>query len=106
MTGTRNYIENGNFGDDRFTSWSPSGRKRTATAGEAQPSPIRDCPSSIVSYDVDSAYDMLTATLDLSRVYSPGWHGGPMESAPGARRVRRTRMEPIEAAVVRDARRW
>jgi predicted amidohydrolase len=77
-----------------------------ACAGEAEPDPTRCVASSIRDFDRDEAYRMITATLDLSRRYSPHWWGGPMRSAPGGRRCRQTLMEPIEEELAREARRW
>ncbi|HET6217127.1 MAG TPA: carbon-nitrogen hydrolase family protein [Acidobacteriaceae bacterium] len=77
-----------------------------ARAGEANPSPTRHVASSILDYTFDSDSHMATARLDLSRRYSPGWWGGPMESAPGGRRVRRTSIEPVEPAIARAESQW
>ncbi len=49
---------------------------------------------------------MIVATVDLARHYSPAWHGGPMRSAPGGRRVRQRLIHPIEDDVAREASRW
>ena len=65
------------------------------------------CPAtSIVSWQRLERYRMLIGTLDLSRRYSPAWAGGPMRSAPGGRRVRRTRMQGLEADIARESARW
>ncbi len=77
-----------------------------ARAGEPAPSPTRDCRSSIVEFHQDPRLHMIVATVDLSIRYSPAWHGGPMESAPGGRRVRGTRMEALEDELAREVRRW
>lgn len=77
-----------------------------ACAGEMDPNPTRYVVSSIRDFQKDEQHRMITATLDLSRRYSPHWWGGPMRSAPGGRRCRQTLMEPIEEEIAREARRW
>ncbi len=62
--------------------------------------------TSILSCQRVEEHRMLITTVDLSRRYSPAWNGGPMESAPGGRRVRRTRMDAIEGELAREAARW
>ncbi len=82
--------------------WDSAG----AMAGEKQPDPNRRCPSSITGYEKDDQIRMLVATVDLSRHLSPAWHGGPMRSAPGGRRVRNTSIAPIDEEIAREAKRW
>jgi|YNPNPStandDraft_1061719.scaffolds.fasta_scaffold19303_3 predicted amidohydrolase len=82
--------------------WDPVG----ACGGEMEPPPTRYGPSSIRSWEKDEEYRMVTATLELSRRYSPHWWGGPMRSAPGGRRCRQTLIVPLEEEIARQARRW
>lgn len=82
--------------------WDPSG----ARAGEEFPEPTRFAPPSIVAYTKDDKLRMITATLDLSRRFSPHWWGGPLRSAPGGRRVRSTAMAGLEDEIARQAKRW
>jgi len=77
-----------------------------ACGGEMDPNPTRYVASSIRSFEKDEEARMITATVDLSRRYSPHWWGGPMRSAPGGRRCRQTLLEPLEAHLAREARRW
>jgi predicted amidohydrolase len=77
-----------------------------ARAGEAMPSPTRHVASSIQDYSYDPELQMATARIDLTRRLSPHWWGGPMGSAPGGRRVRRTSIEPIEDLIAHQARQW
>lgn len=77
-----------------------------ARAGEATPSPTRFVASSILDYSFHPELNMAMAQIDLSHRYSPQWWGGPMESAPGGRRVRRTSIEPVEPAMARAERQW
>ena len=57
-------------------------------------------------FEKDDSYRLLVATLDLSRRWSPHYWGGPMLSAPGGRRLRETRIVPLEDEIVREAKRW
>ena len=82
--------------------WDSSG----ARAGEAAPQATRFAASSISGYKFHSEDGMLIATVDLSRRFSPAWWGGPMLSAPGGRRVRRTGLGGIEEEMAREGRRW
>jgi predicted amidohydrolase len=82
--------------------WDPGGGR----AGETDASPTRYAPSSIRAFSVDREYRMVTATVDLSRQPSPHYWGGPMLSAPGGRRVRRTAMRGIEGDIAREVERW
>lgn len=77
-----------------------------ARAGEATPSATRYVGSSIRSYSFDPQFNMAIAHIDLSQRYSPHWWGGPMNSAPGGRRVRRTSIEPVEPQLERAERQW
>jgi predicted amidohydrolase len=77
-----------------------------ARAGESNPSATRYCPTSIVKAQVNTANHFTAATLDLSRRYSPHWWGGPMASAPGGRRVRRTALTGLEDELSKLAARW
>ena len=82
--------------------WDSSG----ARAGEHESNPTRHVVSSIRSSEKDDEEQMITATIDLSRRYSPHWWAGPMRSAPGGRRCRQTLIVPIEEEIAREARRW
>jgi predicted amidohydrolase len=82
--------------------WDSSGTR----AGEASPSETRFAASTIRAYAVDAELNMVTARVDLSRRFSPHWWGGPMASAPGGRRVRRTSIGAVEDEAARLARRW
>jgi hypothetical protein len=82
--------------------WDPTG----ARAGEASPSSTRFAPSTIRAHAVDEDLHMVTARVDLSRRLSPHWFDGPMSSAPGARRVRRTSIRSVEDEVARVALQW
>jgi len=82
--------------------WDPSG----AQAGELAPEPTRYAANSFRAFEKDEELRMLTATVDLSRRYSPHWWGGPLLSAPGGHRVRQTLIEPIEPEIATEAARW
>ena len=82
--------------------WDPSG----ARAGEQLADPTRYAQSAVTAYTCDGANHLLLVTLDLSRPQSPHWWGGAMRSAPAARRVRQTLIEPLEEEIARQARRW
>lgn len=82
--------------------WDSSG----AQAGEEEPNPTRFVVSSIGDFEKDDNGQMLVATIDLSRRYSPHWWGGPMRSAPGGRKVRQTLIVPIEEEIAREAKKW
>lgn len=71
--------------------WGTSG----ARAGEPAASASRESPSAIWSVQHDYVNGMLLVTVDLSKKYSPHWKGGPMLSAPAARRARATNIGPI-----------
>ena len=77
-----------------------------ACAGEEEPNPTRHVVSSIRSFEKDDEQQMLIATVDLNRRYSPHWWGGPMRSAPGGRRCRQTLIVPIEEEIANEAKRW
>ncbi|MBI2301263.1 MAG: carbon-nitrogen hydrolase family protein [Armatimonadetes bacterium] len=77
-----------------------------AQAGEPHANPTRFVNSSVCDFHRDEERRMLSATVDLSRRWSPHWWGGPMRSAPGGRRCRQTLMEPLEEAIAAEARRW
>jgi predicted amidohydrolase len=65
------------------------------------------CPAtSIVSWKRIDRYRMLIGSIDMSVRYSPAWAGGPMRSAPGGRRLRRTRMNGLEPEIARASARW
>jgi predicted amidohydrolase len=82
--------------------WEPCG----GMAGETEPNATRYGPSSVLSFTKDDVARLVVATVDLNERSSPHWWGGPMRSAPGARRVRQTLIEPIEEEIAREARRW
>jgi predicted amidohydrolase len=77
-----------------------------ARAGEKAPDPTRYASTSIKSVEQDDSYHLLMATLDLSKRWSPHCWGGPMLSAPGGRRLRQTRIVPLEDEIAREAKRW
>ncbi len=87
---------------------SPSGiwDSGGAQAGLEKADPTRYCDTSILGYEKDEANAMITATVDLSRQFSPHNWGGPMASAPGGRRVRQTVLTRLEDEIAREARRW
>jgi predicted amidohydrolase len=82
--------------------WEPCG----GMAGETEPNSTRYASSSVLRFTKDDVARMVVATVDLNRRSSPHWWGGPMRSAPAARRVRQTLIEPIEDEIAREARRW
>lgn len=82
--------------------WDPSG----ARAGEQLADPTRYAEPAVTAYTCDETNRLVLATLDLSRPQSPHWWGGPMRSAPGARRVRQTLIDPLEEEIARQVRRW
>ncbi len=75
-------------------------------AGEKEPDPTRRTTSMIFDYQRDEQAQMVVASLDLSRRFSPAWHEGPMNSAPGGRRVRSTLIRPLGDEIAGEARRW
>ena len=77
-----------------------------APAGEVVANPTRFSPSSVVTFKNDVSQKLMLATLDLNQRYSPHWWGGPMASAPGGRRVRRTCIKPIDSELAKVASRW
>jgi predicted amidohydrolase len=77
-----------------------------ARAGEKAPDETRYASTAIKSVQKDDAYKLLVATVDLSRRWSPHYWGGPMLSAPGGRRLRQTRIIPLEDEIAREAKRW
>ena len=87
---------------------SPSGiwDSGGAQAGNLNADPSRFCDTSIRDYEKDDGNFMITATVDLSRRYSPHNWGGPMASAPGGRRVRQTVMNHLEEEIAQEAKRW
>ncbi len=82
--------------------WDPSG----SLAGEVGPEPTRFAACSFQAVERDEAQRLLVVTVDMSQRYSPHWWGGPMLSAPGARRVRQTLIQPIEGEIAAEAARW
>jgi predicted amidohydrolase len=88
--------------NDAAGIWDASG----ARAGDKSPDPSRGAPSAISDYQMDEQNRIIVATVDLSSRYSPAWHGGPMHSAPGARRVRQSLIRPLEGDVAREAAQW
>ncbi len=77
-----------------------------ARAGEKAADETRYASTAIKSFEKDESYHLLVATLDLSRRWSPHYWGGPMLSAPGGRRLRQTRIVPLEDEIAREAKRW
>jgi len=77
-----------------------------AQAGNISADASRHCDTSVLAYEKDDAHCMITATVDLSRQYSPHNWGGPMASAPGGRRVRQTVMDHIEDKIAAESKRW
>lgn len=75
-------------------------------AGGDKPDPTVYVPSSISGYEKDDENQMIIATVDLSKKYSPHWWGGPMLSAPGGRRCRQTLIVSIEDEIAKEAKRW
>ncbi len=73
--------------------WDSSG----ACAGEVVSDASRQAPSAIVSSELDPVNGLLLARVDLACKYSPHWKGGPMLSAPAARRCRQTSIRPVTA---------
>ena len=49
---------------------------------------------------------MILVTVDFSQKPSPHYWGGPMLSAPGIRRARRTCRVPLENEIADEAKRW
>lgn len=82
--------------------WDSSG----ARAGETNPHETRSVWSVLSGYEYDTKSGMVMATVDLSRRPSPAWWGGPMLSAPGGRRVRRTGLRAPEENLLRETSRW
>lgn len=82
--------------------WDSSG----ARAGESEPHKTRSVGSTLSGYEFDAKSGMVVATVDLSRRPSPAWWGGPMLSAPGGRRVRRTGLRAPEENLLKETSRW
>jgi len=82
--------------------WDPGGN----LAGEERPDPTRWAPSAILDVHCDPVLRLELVTVDLSLKPSPHYWGGPMRSAPGGRRVRKTWMVPLESELAEEARRW
>ena len=82
--------------------WDPGGGR----AGESEPNPTRHAATSVLGFEKDEVWQLVLATVDLSRRYSPHWWGGPMLSAPGGRRLRQTLIVPLEPEIVYEAQRW
>lgn len=78
--------------------WDSSG----ARAGETQPHRTRSVGSVLSGYEFDAKLGMAVATVDLSQRPSLAWWGGPMLSAPGGRRVRRTGLRAPEENLLRE----
>lgn len=81
--------------------WEPGG----ALAGDPAPNPTTTF-TTVRAVERNEMLRFLIATIDLGRRASPGWHGGPLRSAPGGRRNRQTLLVPVEDEVARQARRW
>jgi predicted amidohydrolase len=82
--------------------WDSTG----AMSGEKQPDPSRRCRTMFCGYEKDDQLQMIVATVDLNQRLSPAWHGGPMLSAPAARRVRQTSIQTLDEDLAREAKRW
>lgn len=82
--------------------WDPAGNK----AGEDNPDPTCGGPSAILNYEKNERTRLFFVTVDLSKKISPAWWGGPMRSAPGGRRCRKTAMMPLEGGIAQEASRW
>jgi hypothetical protein len=63
-------------------------------------------PTQIVAFEENEKKDMQFVTVDLSIETSPHYWGGPMQSAPGGRRVRTTGNFYLEDEIAREMRRW
>lgn len=88
--------------DNPANVWDSGGNQ----AGEERPDPTCYAPSAILDYEKNEAMRLFLVTLDLSIKSSPNWWGGPMRSAPGGRRCRKTSMVPLEGRVGLEERRW
>ena len=83
--------------------WDSGGNR----AGEDEIDETRFSPNNaILEYHQDSDKQMILVTVDLSQNPSPHYWGGPMLSAPGIRRVRRTCRVPLENEIADEAKRW
>ena len=82
--------------------WDSGGNQ----AGEEKPDPTRYAPNAILNFQKDEAARYLLVTVDLSKKPSPHYWGGPMLSAPGGRRCRRTWVEPFDAEIARQEHTW
>ncbi|HEU5406581.1 MAG TPA: carbon-nitrogen hydrolase family protein [Nitrospira sp.] len=82
--------------------WDSGGNK----AGEEKPDPTCSAPHAILDFRKDETMGLFLVTVDLSKKVSPAWWGGPMRSAPGGRRCRRTCMDPLEGQIGLDVKRW
>ncbi|MBZ5564122.1 MAG: carbon-nitrogen hydrolase family protein [Acidobacteriia bacterium] len=82
--------------------WDSAGHQ----AGEDRPDPTCAAPSAILSFQREEEVRLFLVTVDLAKKQSPAAWGGPMRSAPGGRRCRETCMDPLEADIAREARRW
>jgi predicted amidohydrolase len=63
-------------------------------------------PTSILEFHRNTTSSMVTATLDMTKKYSPAYWGGPMRSAPGGRRVRYSGARLNDLDVAREVSRW
>lgn len=82
--------------------WDSAGNK----AGDMHPDPTCAAPSAILDFEKDEGTRLFLVTVDLSKKTSPAWWGGPMRSAPGGRRCRKTAMVPLEGGIAQQAGRW
>jgi predicted amidohydrolase len=82
--------------------WDSAGNQ----AGEERPDPTCYAPSAILNFQKDEAARWLLVTVDLAKKPSPHYWGGPMASAPGGRRCRKTWMVSLEKEIAREASRW
>lgn len=82
--------------------WDSGGNQ----AGDERPDPSCCAPSAILDFQKDQGTRLFLVTVDLSRKFSPAWWGGPMRSAPGGRRCRKTSMTLLEPQVGAREKQW
>ena len=83
--------------------WDSGGNQ----AGEDEIEETRFSPNNtILEYHQDPDKQMILVTVDLSQKPSPHYWGGPMLSAPGIRRARRTCRVPLENEIADEVKRW
>lgn len=82
--------------------WDAGGNRAGVTGDDDS----RRAPTQIVAFEENKEQKMQFVTVDLSIEASPGYHGGPMLSAPGGRRVRATGNFYLEDKIAREVRKW